>query len=170
MASADGSSQRGFSTRSVHSGRLSGEGYRSPAPAIYPATGFVQEDIGALDDVLGGLEPGFAYTRHGNPTTRELELAVASLENTEEAIAFGSGMAALHAALLSVVKSGSNVVAAIDIYGATLHLLETIFGSLGVHTHVVDATDLDALEKIVAEVKPKAILCETLSNPSSSCR
>ena len=90
---------------------------------------------------------------------------MASLENTDDAIAFGSGMAAFHAAILTEVKSGSHVVAAVDLYGATLHLLETIFGSLGVETHLVDPLDLDTLEQTVAEVKPKVILCETLSNP-----
>jgi cystathionine gamma-synthase/methionine-gamma-lyase len=165
-ADSKGREVRGFATRSVHAGE------RAPRPAfvptstpLYAATSFLYDDMETLDAVLGGEEPGFAYTRYGNPTTRALEVAVAALEETEDAVAFGSGMAALHAALLNEVKSGSKIVAATDLYGATAQLLTTVFTSLGVETIFVNVLDLEVLRSTIEAVKPRLVLCETISNP-----
>jgi cystathionine gamma-synthase/methionine-gamma-lyase len=132
---------------------------------LYAATSFLYDDMETLDAVLGGEEPGFAYTRYGNPTTRALEVAVAALEETEDAVAFGSGMAALHAAVLNEVKTGSKIVAATDLYGATAQLLATVFASLGVETIFVNVLDLEALRSTIETAKPRLVLCETISNP-----
>ncbi|CAN5537762.1 methionine gamma-lyase [soil metagenome] len=157
---------RGFATRAVHAGE------QAPRPAfvptatpIYATTSFLHEDMQVLDAVLGSETPGFAYSRYGNPTTHALEVAVAALEESEDALAFGSGMAALHAAILNEVKAGSRIVAATDLYGATAQLLTTVFSSLGVETTFVDLLDLDALRSTVENVKPRIVLCETISNP-----
>lgn len=165
-ADQSGSSTRGFATRAVHAGERSPRPVFAPTSTpIYAATSYLYESMETLDAVLGGDEPGFAYTRYGNPTTRALEVAVAALEGTEDAVAFGSGMAALHAALLNEIKSGSRIVAATDLYGATAQLLTTIFKSLGVETVFVNVLDLDALQSTVEETKPRVVLCETISNP-----
>ncbi len=158
--------QRGFATRAVHAGERP---ERSPivptSTPIYPSTSYLYNDITALDSVLGGEAEGFAYSRYGNPTTRALETAIAALEGTDGAVAFASGMAALHAALLLDVKAGSRIVASTDLYGATAQLLTTVFSSLGVETTFVSLFDLDALRKTVEEVRPRVLLCETISNP-----
>jgi cystathionine beta-lyase/cystathionine gamma-synthase len=75
-------------------------------------------------------------------------------------------MAAIHAALLaSGATAGSTIVAAHDVYGATYALLDRLLRSQGVDTHFVDVTDLEALETACAEMRPVALLVETLSNP-----
>ncbi len=90
----------------------------------------------------------------------------AELEFGEAAIAFASGMAAIHAALLAAgVRAGSTVVAAMDVYGATFTLLQRLFSELGVRAIWVDVADLDAVETACASGHPSALVAETISNP-----
>lgn len=157
---------RGFATRAVHAGERPDRPRIVPTSTpIYPSTSYLHDNLAALDAVLGGEVEGFAYSRYGNPTTRALETAIAALEGTEHATAFASGMAALHAALLLDVKAGSRIVASGDLYGATSQLLTTVFASLGVETVFTDIFDLDNLARTVERVRPKVVLCETISNP-----
>jgi cystathionine beta-lyase/cystathionine gamma-synthase len=119
-----------------------------------------------LDAVFAGTRRGYVYTRYGNPTVTALEEAVAVLEEGETALAFASGMAAIHAALLAAgARAGSAVVAAQDIYGATHALLNQLMRSQGVATRFVDTTDLEAVAVACAELKPVALIVETVSNP-----
>jgi cystathionine beta-lyase/cystathionine gamma-synthase len=157
---------RGFTTRAVHAGE------RPPRPAfvptatpIYPSVSYLADDPVSQDAILAGEEAGYVYSRHGNPTVRALEVAVAELEETEDALAFGSGMAALFAAILVEVQAGDRVVATRDLYGATRDLLHNVFGTLGVRTTFVDVGDLDQVEQAMAEVRPRVLVVETISNP-----
>src|ERR671916_3396933 len=108
--------RRRIETRAVHSGepRPAGrDGSFFPiSTPIYASTTFSHPDIETTDQVLGGEEPGYSYTRWGNPTVSALEEALASLEGPPgvRAFAFASGMAAMHAALLSAqLTSGATV-------------------------------------------------------------
>lgn len=158
--------KRGFTTRAVHAGERPGRPEFTPtATPIYPSVSYLADDPETQDAIFGGEQTGYVYTRHGNPTVRALEVAVAALEETEDAIAFGSGMAALQAAILNEVQAGDRVVAGRDLYGATQALLSQVFGTLGVKTTFVDVLDLDQVERTLAEVRPRVLLCETISNP-----
>ena len=157
---------RGFASRAVHAGE------RAPKPdftptvtPIYPTSSFFYDETETLDAVFGNEREGYVYTRYGNPTTRALETAVASLEGTEDAVAYASGMAAIHAAILHEVQAGSHVVAARDVYGATYAVLTKLFAHLGVQTTFVDILDLDSLAATIREVKPSLVAFETISNP-----
>jgi cystathionine gamma-synthase/methionine-gamma-lyase len=120
----------------------------------------------ALDEVFAGTRSGYVYHRYGNPTITALEQAVASLEGTEAAIACASGMAAIHLTLLTAgVRSGSNVLAASDLYGGTYALLTRVFRAQGVHIDMVDTTDMEALGAAIAQTRPTTVLVETTSNP-----
>src|SRR5215210_1336951 len=157
---------RGFTTRAVHAGeRPERPGFTPTVTPIYPSVSYLADDPETQDAVFGGEQQGYVYTRHGNPTTRALEVAVAALEETEDAVAFGSGMAALLAAILNEVQAGDRVVASRDLYGATQALLGNVFGTLGVRTTYVDIRDLDAVERALVEVRPRVLLFETISNP-----
>ncbi|MDQ3044173.1 MAG: aminotransferase class I/II-fold pyridoxal phosphate-dependent enzyme [Chloroflexota bacterium] len=132
---------------------------------IYATSSFSYEDTGALDAVFGNEREGYVYSRYGNPTTRALEVAVAELEGTEDAIAFASGMAAVHAAILSQVQAGSRVVAARDVYGATYAILTNVFATLGVKPVFVDILDLAVVEAALKESNSRVLTFETISNP-----
>jgi cystathionine gamma-synthase/methionine-gamma-lyase len=119
-----------------------------------------------LDEVFAGTREGYVYARYGSPTVTALEEAVAALEGGEAAMAFASGMAAIHTTLLALgARNGSAVVAAQDIYGATYALLDQLMRTQGVTVRFVDAQDLDAVDEACADLKPVALLVETISNP-----
>jgi cystathionine beta-lyase/cystathionine gamma-synthase len=120
-----------------------------------------------LDEILGGTRPGFVYGRYGNPTVAALEAAVAALEGAAATIAFSSGMAALHAALLLCeLETDAVVLAGSDLYGSSHTLLSTLLGPFGVDARFVDTTDLAAVEQALAQMpRPRAVLFEPVSNP-----
>jgi cystathionine gamma-synthase/methionine-gamma-lyase len=120
----------------------------------------------ALDQVFAGTREGYVYARYGSPTLTALEEAVAVLERGEAALAFASGMAAIHATLLALgARDGSAVVAGQDIYGATYTLLEGLLRTQGVTVRFVDAEDMEAVDEACTDLAPVALLVETISNP-----
>ena len=161
------SSKRSLFTLAVHAGeRAPRPAYTPVATPIHPSSSFYYPDMETLDATFAGTNDGPMYTRYGNPTVTALEQAVAALEGGESSLAYGSGMAAIHGALLGAgAKSGRWVVAAYDVYGATYALLSTVFADLGVKVRFVDATDSGAVESALAELRPAALIAETLSNP-----
>ncbi|CAA9451504.1 MAG: Methionine gamma-lyase [uncultured Rubrobacteraceae bacterium] len=163
-----------FETRAVHAGEQrwasrngkQGESFCPMSTPVHLSTTFAHENIEQTDRVLGGEEPGYSYARYGNPTVTAFEDAMAALEGGGRAFAFASGMSAMHAALMAAeVGSGATVLAAEQLYGSTATLLVQIFGASGAETRFVDACDLEAVEKKVKELKPRAVVIETISNP-----
>lgn len=156
----------GFASRSVHAGEHAPRPAFSPtATPIYLSNSFSYDDTESLDDAFANDHDSFVYSRHGNPTVRALEHAIASLEEADDALVVGSGMAALHVAILNEVQAGSRVVASLDLYGTTSALLTNLFATIGVKTTFADVIDLDSLRRVVAEIKPRVLLVETISNP-----
>jgi cystathionine beta-lyase/cystathionine gamma-synthase len=154
-------------TQAVHAGE------RGPRPDFTPVStpihysvGYLYDDMTDLDGVFGGERAGFVYPRYGSPTVSAFERAVAELEGGEDAVAFASGMGAIHAALLGGgVQAGESVVAAADLYGATYALLDRGLATMGVRVRFVDITDLAQVGRAIAEEQPAAVLCEIVSNP-----
>lgn len=154
-------------TQVVHAGE------RKPTPLgqptsmpIYASVTYAYDSVAEMDRVFAGQAPGYVYTRHGNPTTDALADALCEIESGATACVYASGMAALHAALLTCgVSAGTTVLASQDLYGATTSLLHTIFGALGVKTVTADFADLDQVRSLAKENKPGVLLAETISNP-----
>src|SRR5215212_9805766 len=169
---------RRFETRAVHSGEhragakegRDGIFYPISTP-IYASTTFSHPTVETTDRVLGGEEERYSYARYDNPTVHALEEALVSLEDPESgadvrAFAFASGMAATHAAFAAAeLTSGTTALAAEQLYGSTATLLLQVFGANGVETRFVDAYDLEAVEKNVARLRPRAVVVESISNP-----
>jgi cystathionine gamma-synthase/methionine-gamma-lyase len=162
--------EKSIFTQAVHAGeRAELPDYTPVSMPIYPSVGFMYEDMRDLDAVFGGERPGYVYPRYGSPTVAALERAMAVLEGAGQpaaAVAFASGMAAVHAALLGAgVRAGTSVVAAADVYGATYALLERLLTTMEVRTRFVDITDLAEVTEAVRAERPVALLCEIISNP-----
>jgi cystathionine beta-lyase/cystathionine gamma-synthase len=159
--------QADIHTQAVHAGEGGARPDFTPVSTpIYHTVGYVYDSMDDLDAIFGGTRSGYVYPRYGAPTNEALEQAVAVLEGGEAALSFASGMAAIHAALLAAgVVAGTTVVAAQDLYGATYSLLDRLFRGLGVQVCFVDFTDLSAVEQALAELQPRALLCEIISNP-----
>jgi cystathionine beta-lyase/cystathionine gamma-synthase len=156
----------GFASRAVHTGE------RGPRPdftptvmPIYPATAFVYDDTETLDAIFANERQGYVYSRYANPTTSALEAAIASLEGTDDAVAFASGMGAVHAAVLLDARAGDRVVAAPDVYGASYAVLAKLMPTLGIETVFADLLDLGVLEATLKKTRPALVYVETISNP-----
>lgn len=143
-------------TRAVHSGTHAD-----------PQSGAVVEPITLSvtfeRDVDGGHSRGYHYSKAGNPNLHSLERAVAALEAGTDAVAYGSGSAAI-AAVLGTVGPGEHVLIPDDVFQGTSRLLELSLARRGVRFSVVDMTDLDAVRTAV-QPRTRLIWTETLSNP-----
>jgi cystathionine gamma-synthase/methionine-gamma-lyase len=165
-------SQWALDTLLVHSSKLSQATSNSGKPTvepIYTSTTYLHTDAEALDLSFSGRlasgEQAFVYARQGNPNARTLEEVMAQAERGVGAIVFGSGMAAIHAALLSAgLTPGTKILAAQDLYGPTIGMLRSVFIPIGVQVVLRDLCGPDVAEIIRAE-QPDAIYVETLSNP-----
>jgi len=157
----------GFSSLAVHAGeRLPPFDTKPVTSPIYSSVAFEAPSAAALDEVFEGTRPGYCYTRHGNPTCEALEETITRLERGAGAIAFSSGMAALHAAFLTAgVGSGDRIVSSQDIYGATQALFRDVLTPLGVETRYAPATDLDAFGDAIRQARPRVVFVEVISNP-----
>ena len=110
--------------------------------------------------------PGYTYARIENPTADALATAFAELHGAQAGFAFGSGMAAIHAAILSLVSAGDRIVSTRAVYGSTRALMDNVFGRLGVQVVTVDPTDLAAIETALASAPTRLLYAETISNPT----
>src|SRR5882724_7883071 len=155
------------STMAIHAGeRRPPADYIPVTTPIHSSSAFVYEQLETIDQIAGGERKGFTYSRHDNPTTAGLEDAVAALEEADLAVAFASGMTALHLAIMAAgIHAGSRIMAARDLYGVTYKLLLDVWGPMGAESRFSDTLDLAALEKEMDEFKPNVILLETFSNP-----
>ncbi len=152
-------------TKLVHEGIRRSQ-YGEVAEAIYLTQGFVYDTAEAAEArFLQSGDDEFIYARYGNPTVRMFEERIAALEGAEDAFATASGMAAVNASVMSMLKSGDHVVSARALFGSCLYILEEILTRFGVEVTFVDGTDLDAWR---AAIRPDttAVFFETLSNPT----
>jgi cystathionine beta-lyase/cystathionine gamma-synthase len=157
----------GFSTRAIRAAtRAPRVDQRPTSVPIYQTATFSAEDADELGAVLTDRVRGYAYSRLDNPTAVALGDAVAELESAEAGFTLASGMAAIHATLLSLVAAGDRVVATQAVYGSTRTLLNRRFGALGVRTDYVDATDLAAVDAALGAARAAVLYVETISNPT----
>lgn len=152
-------------TKLVHGGIRRSQ-YGEVAEPIFLTQGFVYESAeqaAARFEEAGQDE--YIYARYGNPTVRMFEDRIAQLEGTEDAFATASGMAAVNAALASMLRAGDHVVSARALFGSCLYVLEDVLTRFGVEVTFVDGTNLDEWR---AAMRPdtKAVFLETMSNPT----
>jgi O-succinylhomoserine sulfhydrylase len=157
----------GFTTRAIKAATTSPAVTQTPSSVpIYQAAAFSTADAAELGDVLTGATPGYAYSRIANPTTSALAAAVAALEGAEAGLAFATGMAAIHAAILSVVRAGQTMVVTQAVYGTTRDLLVRILSGLGVASEFVDPRDLAEVGAALERTGSPVLYVETISNPT----
>lgn len=147
-----------FRTRAIHVGQERDQATGAVVPPIHVASTFVQHEAGKWRE--------FDYSRSGNPTRKNLESTLASLEGGCGALAFASGMAATHCVIASL-SAGDHVVAGQDVYGGTYRLLHKVTNRAGVQISLVDTTDPN---NIATALKPatKLVWIESPGNPLMS--
>jgi cystathionine beta-lyase/cystathionine gamma-synthase len=131
---------------------------------LYISSVYTLPDLDALDQIMNAEEPGFIYARDAHPNARHLADQLSALESAAWSVVCGSGMAAITASLLAVVKQGDHIVASSSLYGRTTQLLNQELVRFGVETTVVDSRDLKQVQSALG--KPtKVLFVETMSNP-----
>ena len=144
-----------FRTRSIHVGNSKDPETGAVVPPIHVASTFVQPEAGEWGE--------FDYSRSGNPTRRNLEATMTSLEGGVGALAFATGMAATHCVTM-LCQPGDKIVAGADIYGGTYRLFHKIVKQAGVSTTLVDSSDLEKLSAAVTD-DTRIVWIESPGNP-----
>ncbi len=132
--------------------------------ALYLTSGFVYESAGQAEQTFLGTVQHYQYSRFGNPTVTMLEDRLAALEGAEACRLAATGMAAVHAALMSHLKTGDRVVASRALFGSCHWICSTLLPRYGISCDFVDCGDLTQWKAALS--KPaQLVLLETPSNP-----
>lgn len=157
----------GFNTQIVHAGQQPDPSTGALSTPIFQTSTFVFDSAeqGAARFALE--EPGYIYTRLGNPTTDALEKKLAVLERGDAALATASGISAITTSLLTLCQQGDHIVSASAIYGCTHAFLSHSLPKFGINVSFVDAAKP---EEIRAAMRPetKVVYIETPANPTLS--
>ncbi|MFP5408817.1 MAG: O-succinylhomoserine sulfhydrylase [Gammaproteobacteria bacterium] len=138
--------------------------FNEHSEALFLTSSFVFGSAAEAAARFKGEQPGPIYARFTNPTVQMMEARLAALEGAERCVAFSSGMAAILATVMGLMKAGEHVVASRSIFGSTVQLFSNILGRFGVETTYVSPTDPAEWR---AAVKPntKLFFVESPSNP-----
>ena len=154
-----------FSTLAIRAG-FDPSHHREHSEAIYTTSSFTFDTAEQAAEVFSGDEAGNVYSRYTNPSVRVFEERLAALEGGEDAVATASGMSAILALCLSVMRSGDHVVCSRDVFGSSLGLFANTLSRLDIQCSFVSLRDLDAWEQAI-QPNTRLLFCETPSNPLS---
>ncbi|GAA3675919.1 PLP-dependent transferase [Arthrobacter ginkgonis] len=154
-------------TAQIHAGREQSDPYRPVAVPIHQTAAYEFPDYATARRMFALKEPGFTYTRTGNPTVATLERRLAALDGGAAAVATATGQAAVALALLALLQGGNHIVASAKLYGGTVDLLTDTFADFGVTVSFVDPA---LPEQWAAAATPgtRAFLVESIGNPLST--
>ena len=153
-------------TLAVHAGVYENPFYPATPPIYQTSTfGFESAEHGAA--LFAGRGEGYIYSRMGNPTVEALENAVAALEGGAKGLACGSGMAAIHTAIATLVKAGDHIVCSKVVYGPTVTLVNSVLAEYGIESTMVDTSDVEAVRAAMCP-NTKVVYVETPGNPTLS--
>jgi len=158
----------GFSTRAIRAASRAPEAPQPPVNVpIYQTSTFEVADALELAELLEFARPGHSYSRYSNPTHAALEEALAELEGTDAALVTASGMAAMHGVVLSLLRSGDELIVPRAVYGGMPGLIASILDRSGMGHQTVDTTDPAQVEAAINE-RTRLIWLETISNPTTA--
>ncbi len=153
----------GFDTLAVRAGTARSQ-FQEHSEAMYLTSSYVFDSAAQAAARFSGEEAGFVYSRYTNPTVAAFEARLAALEGAQCCVATSSGMAAILATTMGMMKSGDHIVASRSLFGATIQLFNNLLARFGVETTWVPLTDPAAW---AAAVRPntRMLFLETPSNP-----
>ena len=157
------SGQFGFETLAVRAGTQRSQ-FNEHSEAMYLTSSFVFDDAAEAARRFSGEEEGMVYSRYTNPTIQMLETRLAALEGAESCVSTASGMSAILAAVMSLMKAGEHIVASRSVFGATIQLFNNILQRFGVDTTFVEPTQLDHWTSAIRP-NTRLLFVETPSNP-----
>lgn len=153
----------GFTTTVLHSDRQQADQYRAVHRPMHSSVAFAYDEPEDLIAVFQGRSAGFVYGRQGNPTTGALENKLTQMEQGKATACFSTGMAALAATFLSLLRTGDHVVASRYLFGNTSSLLASL-QALGCEVSLVDATAAAHVANALRS-NTRIVFVETIANP-----
>ena len=159
--------KKGFSTTLIHDGEGAAPAASLTTP-IYETTTFVFDSANELRRYNEGGREQYLYSRYENPTVVAVEHRLAGADGAEQALLFGSGMAATSTTLLALLKSGDEVVCSAGMYGGTFHLLNDLLPRFGVDGRFLSLDELAAPEAAISE-RTRIFWFESPINPHLRC-
>lgn len=154
---------QGSTTTLLHADRLAGAEHGAMHKPMHTAAAYGYATAAELIAVFQGQAPGYVYARQGNPTGAALEAKLAMMEGGRSAAVFSTGMAAISAVMLTLLKAGDHLVGSRFLFGNTTSLLQTLQG-LGIEVSLVDATDVVEVEA-ACRAETRMVFVETIANP-----
>jgi len=152
-----------LATLGVRAGQVRSQ-FNEHAEALYLTSSFVFDDAAQAAARFSGSDSGTVYSRFSNPTVSMLQDRLAALEGAEACVATASGMAAILATAMSLLRAGDHVVCSAAVFGATVQLFTNYFARFGVETSFVSPTRIEEWEK-ACKPATKLFFLETPSNP-----
>ncbi len=150
----------------VHGAEIE-ENFGAAVTPIYQTSTFKFRDANHGAACFAGEDPGYIYSRIGNPTIHALEKTLAKLENGAGCIAVSSGMAAVNLAYFTFLKKGSHIVSSDAVYGPSRVVMEKHWSAFGVESTYIDTSDIDNIKNAIRP-NTKMLYIETPANPTMS--
>jgi O-acetylhomoserine (thiol)-lyase len=156
-------SNRGFTTSILHSDRDAAIEHGALHKPLHLSVAYGYRDANELAAVFQGRASGYAYGRQGNPTSAALEAKVTAMEGGVGTVTFATGMAAIGAIAMALLKSGDHIVSSRYVFGNTTSLLLT----MEAHGHPVSFVDATDVACVAAALTPatRLVFVETIANP-----
>ena len=156
---------KSIETKSVQTANMKERTIHPKVMPIYQTSAFSFSSLAELEGYYEG-NGTYLYSRTANPNTDALGQSVAELEDAPRGVSASSGMSAILAGILSVVKAGDHILAAEDVYGGTFHLLKEELVRLGIEVHFTDFSQTSGIEQYLVDYPEiKLIFSESITNP-----
>jgi methionine-gamma-lyase len=152
-------------TVAVHAGAEPLDNEGSLSVPVYQSAVFAFPDTETGAAINEGDQPGYSYGRKGNPTQTALEKALCELEGYEAALALSSGMAAISATFMTLLKPGDHIIASEQLYAATNSLMDEVLAPWGIDVTYIDGTQIDNFRSAMKD-KTKLLYIESPANPT----
>ena len=154
---------RGFTTAILHSDADAGIEHGALHKPLHLSVAYGYKDARDLAAVFQGAAQGYVYGRQGNPTSGALEAKVTKMEEGAGTVCFATGMGAIGATMLALLREGDHVVASQFLFGNTVSLFGTL-AAHGIKVSFVDATDVANVELALSPAT-RLVFVETIANP-----
>ncbi|OGD12096.1 MAG: methionine gamma-lyase [Candidatus Aminicenantes bacterium RBG_13_62_12] len=160
-----GKTYRSFHTNVIHAGQEHDPLFGGVSVPIYQTSTFAFRDADQGADRFAGRDPGYVYTRIGNPTTKALEDNLALLEGGCGALATSTGMAAVSTVYTALLEKDAHLIGTAACYGPSRTVMETEFSRFGVAADFIDTSDIGHVERLIRP-STRLLYIETPANPT----
>lgn len=154
---------KGFTTRNLHSDREDRPEHGALHKPVHPSAAYGYADARELAEVFQGKRKGYAYGRQANPTVAALQKRITDMEGGAGSIAFSTGMAAIAALTLTLLRAGDHMISSAFLFGNTNSYFRTL-ERLGIEVDFVDATGTAAVAEKIRD-NTRLVFVETIANP-----